>query len=72
MEATSESAAVLEIVEICDEMEETTLLMLASVEVGVGERSGSSNPGVSVDVVFGALLIVGCTITGAVPVAPVP
>lgn len=64
----------LETLDICDDMEETTLLMLDSV--GVGTRpvsSGSNNPADSVVVVvFGALLTVGCTITGAVPVDPVP
>jgi len=64
---------VLETLEICDDMEETTLLMPVSVGVGrMFVRSGSSSPVDSVVVAFGALLTVGCTITGAVPVDPVP
>lgn len=71
MDATSDSASVLETLDTCDDMEETTLLMLDSV--GAGRRvvsSGSSSPPDSEDVVFGALVGVGCTITGAAPVDP--
>lgn len=65
----SDSASVLETLEICEDMEETTLLMLDSVGAGrMLVSSGSSKPPDSVVVAFGALVGVGCTITGAVPV----
>lgn len=69
VDAILDSASVLETLEICEDMEETTLLMLDAVEDGSRPVTrGSSNPPDSVEVVFGAMVAVGCTITGAVPV----
>lgn len=71
MDATSDSAPVLDTLETCEDMEDTTLLMLESVDDGSRPvTSGSSSPPVPDAVVFGALVGVGCTITGASPVDP--
>lgn len=60
VDATSDRPPVLDALETCEEMEETTLLMLDSVDDGSRPVIiGLSKPLDSVDVVFGALVGVG-------------